>query len=30
MWYNIKYDSEDGCVTLNLQEDFNAGDIIVL
>ena len=27
MWYNVKYDNE---VTLNLQEDIEAGDIMIL
>ena len=30
MWYNVKYDNEDNVVTLNLQEDIEAGDIMIL
>ena len=29
-WYNILYDGEDSIVTLDIKEDFEAGDIILL
>ena len=29
MWYNVQYDGEDEIVSLNLQEDIDAGDIII-
>ena len=29
-WFNVKYDDEDGIVTLNLNEDIENGDLIFL
>ena len=30
MWYSILYDGEDTIVTLDIQEDIEAGDMILL